>query len=64
MKNIPDRKRLNKTFSVRLPEPLVDELYQRAEHDRRTISVTTEIAIKAGLMAMEQPTPKNSKRST
>ena len=48
----PGAKRL---FGVRLPDEILVALHQRAEQDRRTIAVTTELVIIAGLAALRRP---------
>jgi hypothetical protein len=48
-------------FGVRLPNDLLAALYQRAAKDRRSVTVTTELVIAAGLAALERRTPRKGR---
>lgn len=53
-----------KLFSVRLPHDILEAIQQRAIDDRRSIVVTTELVILAGLAAMKQQEPRKGKRTS
>jgi len=42
-------------LAVRLPDDVLVALHERAEQDRRTLTVTIEMALIAGLAALRSP---------